>query len=500
MLSNLTRAVAEARIPYRTQIAFVTLAVLACSWAASGLEAQQWRGRGFSRLEYVEGRPLSLDSVPIELTAGSSQQRLVGDTLVTCAPGATHCFFYRPDSVVSSSPLVLDLDVNVWGFGIEGLRAYASVRLRTALGDGEFWPRRDDNFDLYQGFVELARPRYRVRVGRDYQVSGLGFYSYDGGSLEVRFKPARAELEAYGGWGLERGVPEPADGDAFSSLGEFRPLDRNLLFGFRGSARPIAGSSIEAVYQREIETDRSGISSERIGLEANYSPSSAVWLRGHADYDLAAGWWGKAGATLGWSPHRLIDVEGRLLRYRPVFSLQTIWVAFSPVPYTGWGLALGVRPHRTLSVRLEGERRDYSDTEAGVPFFSTTDRSWLAGASATWMPSALWDVSGAYWLDFTLGAGLSAGDFRLNLHPREDVTLGARFSAFQQLEEFRIDEGRVWSIGADVRWETYLGTLYGSIARYRHDRRGNPVQTDWTQLRASLGLSFYVGSEPGRRR
>jgi hypothetical protein len=73
-----------------------------------------------------------------------------------------------------------------------------------------------------------------------------------------------------------------------------------------------------------------------------------------------------------------------------------------------------------------------------------------------------------------------------------------RFTAFQQLEEFRIDEGRVWGAGADVRWRTRGGTVWFSFDNYEHDRRNNADLSDWSQQRAALGFSYYVGSEPGR--
>jgi hypothetical protein len=314
----------------------------------------------------------------------------------------------------------------------------------------------------------------------------------------LRLLEKRVRLEAYGGWGLERGLPEPVTSDALASLEEFQPRDRNLLFGFRGSTRPWPGASFEAIYQREIETDRSGIASERVAVDGAYSPASGVWLSGHADYDLATGWWGKAGTTVAWSPRPALYVEGRLFRYRPVFSLQTIWAAFSPTPYSGWGLAVAVRPARDLSLRIEGERRAYGETDAEVPFHVTTDRAWRAGARAQWQPTDRLDIAGGYWLNFSFGAGLSAGEARVRFRPADGWRIGVRTSAFQQLEEFRVGEGRVWSLGGDVEWRMETATLWLSVDRYRHDRRdAEAVDPDWTQTRAAAGLALYLGSEPG---
>jgi hypothetical protein len=442
------------------------------------------------------------DSVPVDAAVGDGIQRFVGDTLVTCSASAAYCYFYRSGTVASTSPAVLDVDLNVFGFGVEGLRAYVSTRFRTDFGADEFWPRVNDNFDLLAGYVELNRPRYRLRVGRDYEVSGLGFYGYDGGSALFRIPTGRIELEAYGGWGLERGVPEPINSDAFASLGRFQPQERNYLFGFRGSARPATAASLEVIYQREIPTDRAGIASERVAFEAVYRPRPGLSFQGHADYDIAAGWWGKAGLKAGWRATPRVYVEGGYLRYRPVFSLQTIWLAFSPVAYDGWNVSVALGPVRDVSLRLWAERRAYDETDAEVPFFRVTDRDWRVGGRFSWRPGrywgAEWKVDGGYWIDWGFGATLSSGDVRIGMTPTERVSVGLRFSAFQQLEEFRIAEGRIWGIGGDVRWRTPAGTVWFAVDSYDHNRRGDAGLTDWTQWRGAFGFSYYVGSEPGR--
>ncbi len=488
---------------WRYGVACLVGAIVWGGWGTGSLQAQQWRSRVSTRVQYVEAMTLVRDSVPVESTSGSGTQRMVGDTLVTCSTGGSHCYFYRSGFIANSAPAVLDVDLNIFGLGIEGLRGYVSTRFRTSFGGEKFWPRVEDNFDLLAGYLELNRRSFRVRAGRDYQVSGLGFYGYDGGSLVVRFPDWwGASLEAYGGWGLARGVPEPITNNEFASLGAFQPQKRNYLYGLRGSARPTSNASLEAIYQREIPTDRSGISTERVTFEATYYPVPEVSLLGHADYDLAANWWGKAGLTAGWNVIPQVYLEGRLFRYRPVFSLQTIWLAFSPVPYSAWGVATGLYPVNGLSIKIEVERRQYGETEAEVPFFATTDRDWRVGGYVSWRPGdwlgVEWDIDGGYWRNWGFGAALNSGDLRVGMRPHEQLSLGLRFSAFQQLEEFRVDEGRVWGIGGDVRWRTRPGTVWFSVDNYEHDRRNNGAMRDWSQQRAALGFSYYLGSEPGR--
>ncbi|UCF19092.1 MAG: hypothetical protein JSU87_14360 [Gemmatimonadota bacterium] len=443
-----------------------------------------------------------LDSVPVGQTTGSGTVRSVNGVQVTCATGASHCYYYRSGEKSQTLPAYLDLDLNVFGLGVEGLRFYASTRFRGALGTSsdKFWPRTEDNFDLLAGYAELNRNSFRIRLGRDWMAGGLGWYGYDGGSVLYRYRPARLELEAYGGWGLERGLPERVTSSSLETLGNFQPIKDNYLYGFRGSFGPLSGVSAQAIYQREILTDRSGISSERVGVEANYRTADNRWLvEGHADYDLAAGWWGKAGAKVGLWANTQVYFEGRFFRYRPVFSLQTIWVAFSPVGYTGWGGAVGLGPFENVTARLEVERRSYDDTEADVNFYDTTDRTWTARATARWQSRGKLDVQGAYWIDWGYGSGESAGNLRLGYEVNPDLSVGLKGGALQQIWEYRIGEGWIYNIGADARWRTPVGTLFGAVDGFKHNQKNNAAREDWTQWRAALGISYYLGSEPGRR-
>jgi len=493
-------------LSWRTGVACLGLAAIWGGWGASALYGQQWRARVATRIQYVEAQTLVLDSVAVDQVTGSGPQRRYGDILVTCTTGEDHCYFYSSDSdsKMSTAPAFVDADLNVFGLGVEGLRFYASARFRSAFGSGgeQFWPRTDEDFELVAAYAELNRPMFRVRLGRDYQVSGLGFYGYDGGSLRFRYRPARLEAEAYGGWGLERGLPLRLTADALESLGEFQPQEDNYLFGLRGSFGPYEGVSAAASYQREILTDPKVISSERLGFEASYrSPDSRWLIEGSADYDMATGWWGKGNARVGWWADRLVYLEGRLFRYRPIFSLQTIWVAFSPVSYWGWGVAAGLGPYKDVQVRLELDRRDYGDTEAESdvgPFFATTDRLWRGRAWARWQPKVKWGLEGSYWLEWGVGSAISAGNLKFDYLLTPDLSLGARVGAYDQSWEFRMGDSMIWNVGVDARWRTRIGTVWGAVDGYRHDRKDDAAFDDWTQLRAVLGISYYLGSEPGR--
>ncbi len=128
---------------------------------------------------------------------------------------------------------------------------------------------------------------------------------------------------------------------------------------------------------------------------------------------------------------------------------------------------------------------------------ATTDRTWIASAFMRWQAERRVDVEAGLALDYTFGAALNSGQIGVSFAPSDPLTVGLRFTAFQQLEEFRIAEGRVWSIGGDLSWRTRMGTLWGSLDRYRHDDRGDATALDWTQTRAELGWALYLGPEPG---
>jgi hypothetical protein len=452
-----------------------------------------------SRVQYVEGQSLQRDSVPISDVRVTNDGRFKADNIfVTCPTGSEYCYYYGSGPTLKTYPSVLDADLNVFGFGVEGLRFYANTRFQTAFGaDENFWP-VEPEVAVLNAYAELNRRQYRFRLGRDYTVNGLGFFGYDGGSALVRFNPWWTQVELYGGRALARGIPVPINSSIFDPLGDLKPSDNGWLIGLRASARPSTSSSLQVVYQRQYTGQSDYIATERIGFEGSWYVIPAVSLLGHADYDLAYGDWGKAGLRAGWQINPMFYAEGGYLRYRPVFSLQEIWYAFSPVAYNGWNLSTAIRPLPNLSFKLWLERRQYEETDAEVAFFTTTDRDYRFGIRGTWVLNEMWSFDGGYWRNHGFGAALNSGDLRVAMKPHDQLTLGGRFSAWQQLEEFRLNQGRVWGLGLDLRWRTRQGTVWFSVDRYDHDNRGDQAIQDWSQWRSAVGFSYYLGSEPGR--
>ena len=163
--------------------------------------AQAIRIQGVTSVQGVDLRPLVEDSVPIAQATGAGPYRTLADgRLVRCIDGEPFCRFRRSGERVLATPLVQDLGQPAWGFG-EGVSLHAHVRARSALGNDEFlWPRAGDEFDAIEAYVQLERERLRLRLGRQWASSGLGFYNYDGGALTLR--RGYAQVEAFGGVSL----------------------------------------------------------------------------------------------------------------------------------------------------------------------------------------------------------------------------------------------------------------------------------------------------------
>lgn len=439
--------------------------------AAAPLAAQSVRVRSMTTTRYAELRPLRYDSA-----AG----------------------LYRSGSVASAAPLTQDLELSAWGLGVAGLRAYALLRGRAALGSDLVWPRSDDHFDALYAFVELERAHYRVRAGRQQRASGLGFYAFDGLTGTWRPRPA-VRVEAYGGRGLARGFLEPAGSPAIRSLDPLRPDRGTLLFGASLWTAPSAGSSFAAIYQREILSDRSGLVSERAAVDARLGIGERVVLSGSADADLAASEWGKArvGALVRLTRNGFVELEA--FRYRPVLDLTTIWGVFRPQAHRGVSASLRLAPMRRLALTSSYTYRRYSPIIEQTPFLvDVEDDARLLGVSLRWLAGDL-VLDGGYRLQLGFGGERSSGELALGYAPRDAWYVGIRGAAFQQEGAFRVSDGTVYAAGFEARGPIGARAfLRGELMRYEHRRLEGQAGVDWTQTRALLTLEWVFGANPDR--
>lgn len=465
--------------------------------AAARVPPAQGQVRGWvgTTVQAVEMRPVRMDTIPF----GDVSVDAVGDYVyqgrpVSCIVNLS-CFAYRALDEVTAVAATYDLNLTAWGFGVQGLSATALLRARGTLGGEDFvWPRADDEFDLMLGYVQWIRGGLRVRAGRQEVRSGLGFPVFDGGSLA--FRVSDVLLEAYAGRSLARGLRDPAN-EALRSLESYLPDQGVRLFG--GSARARwQGMSFTARYHRELLADRSGIEAERASLDFSTVVPN-VRFSGSIDYDFAFERWGKGHVTLAvplaegkWM------LEASALRYVPYFSLSTIWGFFEPVAYESVEARLGWSPSKRLAVWASGGKRFYEDAGAAVVLRPLEDQGWRADAGVTVARDDAWTVNGRYGLEWGPGGYLSSGDLTVRWAPSPWAGVSVSGTSFQQIEQFRVGDGRAY--GASAALDLALGdrtTLLGGVSVLRHSRDGGAVDSPWNQTRAWTSLRIGVGKDPG---
>jgi hypothetical protein len=222
-------------------------------------------------------------------------------------------------------------------------------------------------------------------------------------------------------------------------------------------------------------------------------------LEGSFDWDVALDEVGRAHLTASYPLSGLgLVLEGTVRRYVPYFQLSTIWGFFSPVPYQEALLRASFRPLPVASVQLSAGYRQYSDPERSDFLSPLTDDGWRAEATVVSALAPGWTTEGTYRIEWGAGAFLSALDARVGWSPSESVTVGVTGTAFQQILEFRVGEGRVWggglTAGLDLPWRARLD---GGAALYRHDPRGRAAETPWNQTRVWTSVSVPFGQDPG---
>lgn len=436
---------------------------------AHPIASQQVRVRATTSARYIQLRPVVRD------TAG----------------------VYRADSIRAAAPFTADLELSAWGFGVQGLRAYALARGRASLGSELLWPRSSDHFDALQAFLELERHRFRIRVGRQQRASGLGLYSFDGLTATARPLPA-FRLEMWGGRGLARGIAEPYGSAAIRDLDPLRPDRGTMLLGASAWAAPGRAASVSAVWQREILSDRSGLVSDRAALDAQVGIGNSVILSGSLDADLARESWGKSRLA---AMIRLLDrgwVELEVFRYSPVLDLTTIWGAFSPESHRGSAAALHWSPARTLSLRAAVTVRWYESESRTSPFLELDDRTTQFSAGTT-VRAGAWTFDGGWRLTTGYGGALSSGDVSVGWTGPDRWRIAARGSAFQEEAAFRVADGTVYGAGVEARGEVRPDLyLRADLMRFWHRRQQGTAGADWSQTRAAVVMEYAFGASADR--
>jgi hypothetical protein len=465
--------------------------------AAAPAAAQQLRVTGTTSLRYIELRPLIRDSVAAADVGGSGLLRVLPDgRSARCVPEDPYCRMTAQGARTAAIPLLHDLEASAWGFG-RGMRGYAQVRVRTALGDGaQLWPQADDAFDLLVGYAELERARYRVRAGRQWQLSGLGFYNFDG--VNAGLEPADGVwVESWVGRSLMRGMNETRAGRALASIEEFAPAAGGLLAGVHARYRPSPRLSAAAAYQADFRTDGGGLWAELAAATVSLA-SPAGDLDARVELDVASASLKEGGLRFRSIPVGRFVLHAGARRYRPYFELWTIWGAFSPVGFdelTG-GATYSPGPRAPL-LRAEASYRRYGET--GIAHALDTFRGSGGGASlsAIWAPADRWRMDAAVRAEGGFGAARRDGHIGVLRRLGDGGSVAVQALAFERLYEFRLEEGAVYGLAAELSLRlSSRAQLVGGGAVYHYPAGVQAGGVDWSQRRGSLRLQWTAGTEP----
>jgi hypothetical protein len=472
---------------------------------AFALCATRARGQGVviagsSSAQFIELRPLTLDSVPRAQTDSAwSVYRKTPDGVLARCGTTPYCTFFRSGGSANLVAMLQDIDMTAWGLG-QGVSMHAQLRARSALGDGRnLWPQARQTVDVLSAYGELERPRLRARLGRQWVTSGLGFFNYDGASIVLR-GPRGISGEAFGGGTLVEGLNRPLTTDVLLPVEDLPPTDGAYLLGAAVQLKSSAVGGARVQYQRELRRNREGLYSERIAADGELRIATAT-LSSQLTFDLATGDYNDLSLTMrvplpGW-------IEGRLeaRHYTPYFDLWTIWGAFAPVGYNEVRGDVQWAPlDSRFTLGVSGARRSYEDTRTGVAFMPLRNDGWRLGANGALRATDTWLLQGAYRVDIGFGASSSSGDVALRWSPAARLSLAAHGVAFQNIYEFQIGEGRVFGAGADAAMIVFPDLRVAADAYlYRHSGSDQPQLVNWDQRRASVRLEWTVGSRPESR-
>lgn len=466
--------------------------------AAGSLTAQGYRLRLDAGFQSIRYRGYAPDSVfATEVTPGPDGG-LVSPAgfAVTCRPGEAVCRYYRRGPVRTGLPLVTTADVSVWDLGVPGLRLRARARAGTDLADPDVWPGAAPTLQLVEGYAEYDRGWLTAQGGRVLHVSRLGYLGFDGGRARARALDGALSVTVYGGFGLARGSVLPINSDAVNPLGEFRPSERQLVFGGDLGWR-LPWLTGRVLYERQIDPGPDHLISERAGGDLIVRAASGVTLTGGADFDLAFGWLGSAEAALAVDiPRTPVSFTAGGRRYRPHFELWSIWGAFSPVPYHALYGSVGVAVLDRLHLRARGEIYRFDDPDAATPLAAVEDDGWRGSLGATYRHSADLAVTADYSIESGPGAGALGLDAGVVWRPVPAVWLRGSAARLSRSLELRFVEADVWqyALDVDVRAIPPL-EVYGGVAYYDETRdRPDAAAFSWAPVQVRAGLRVSLGS------
>jgi hypothetical protein len=466
--------------------------------SASPAAAQDYRVRLDARAQSVSFRGLLTDSIPAtDAVQGATGGLETPDGRAVRCTADGYCFFLRPGDVLHAVPVTTVANLVMWGFGVEGLSLRATGRFIADLGGDDVWPATSPSAQLIEGLLEYRRSAVIIRAGRQLLSSRLESMGFDGAWLKYRFDRASLDFTAYGGWGLGQAAIVTATSPALNPLDEWRPRNRQLVAGAEAGWL-FHNVDLRGEYRREIDPEDDYFVSERAALSFA-SPIRSFRLNGGFDYNIAEGRLGSADATVTY-PRRRFSLSLGARRYRPYFSLWTLWGAFSPVPYNAINFSAQVRPSPWLSLHGRGERYSYESADVSTALVpNLVDHGWRTRIGATAVRSR-WTFEGNYGIERGPGAAARSADAQISYAPNEKVEFEAYGGSLARPLELRFYDATSRWIGARFQWQpTDQRRFWSDVAVIGDDReRPDSGGSSHDQFRVRAGISLAFGSAADR--
>lgn len=476
----------------------LVVACILATWTTPAA-AQQYRVRVDARAQAVAFRALVADSIAVGLVvpAASGGMQTPDGFAVRCGV-SDYCFFSRPGAIVRGVPVTASASVVLWGLGIEGLAFRSTARLVADLGRDHLWPGTDPSAQLIEGYFEYQRSSMTARAGRQLVASRLEPIGFDGAWMKVRWDSTALEFTGYGGWGLGQAAVLSVPSPALNPLDEWRPRDRQIVAGAE-AAWLYRDVDVRAEYRREIDPLDNNFVSERTALSFG-ARAAAFRATGGMDYNIAEAQMGSADVTLTYLRPRY-SVSGGARRYRPYFSLWTLWGAFSPVPYHAVNVSAQARPTNRVSLNARAERYRYENAHVSTALVpDLQDDGWRASAGATATLNPRWTLDGNYSLEHGPGASGRFSDGSVSYAPNEQYSFDVYGGTMARPLELRFYDATSRWVGARAEWQLNAQRrVWGDVALVDDGRtRPDAAESSLSQCRVRAGMSVSFGSGADR--
>lgn len=465
--------------------------------AASRAEAQGYSLRLDLQAQSYAFRGLKQDSIRIDsvLTGPGGGLVTPGGNAVTCpSSSAGFCDFFLAGPRIQAVPIVAQIDGNLWGFGVTGLRLHLAARLAGQAGDPDAVAGTTPAAQLIEGYAEYSRDWFLGRLGRQLVTGRLGYTGFDGAKVDARLATLGIGITGYLGRGLAQATFLSPSNPIINPLDQWQPAKGMTV---AGGALAWSGTRADARldYQREVDNDTRNFVSERLAVSATGRLSPRWAVTGGADYDLSYDQWGTADLTARFTGARVTGSAG-IRQYRPFFNLWSIWGVFSPTPYSAANGSLTLQAGPRLELRGFLEYFWYGDTFTDAPLVTVVDDGWRGTLAAGYRFSPVWSADATLEIDRGPGAAANYVQGQLRWTPRAGLNLAGHLGTLSRPLEFRYNTGGLFWIGLQGDYQLNSRVTLGLLADWLHDSQQQPDVGDfaWSQLRLSLRASWFLNS------